>query len=99
MARCLLLDRDQLAVDAPDRPQPVGDLPHRGVGRDGLDDRRQQVGLAAGLVLEPAHGGLPGGRVPLGADPPEALDLAPLPLRVDPEQRAGGCPPRRRGTG
>src|SRR4029079_7467062 len=47
----------------------------------------------AARVLEPSQGGLPGRGVALGADAPDALDLAPLPFRVDLLDR------RRRGPG
>ena len=85
-------DRDQLAVDAERGPQPVADLADRRVGLDRLDDRRQQVVRAARGVLEPGERGRPGGRVALGADPPDALDLAPLALGIDPLERRPDLP-------
>src|SRR5512139_2954001 len=82
-----LLDSDQLAVDAPRPPEEVGDLADGGIGRDGLDDRREQVALALRLVLQPAHRRGPGDAIAAGADRAQALDLATLALRVDAQDR------------
>ncbi len=55
-----------------------------------------EVVVAAGRVLEPPHRRRPGRRVPLRADPPDALDLAPLALRVDPLERRRRPPSSRK---
>ena len=63
--------------------EAVGDLPDGGVGRDRLDERREEVVGAPRGLLDPPERRLPGGRVALRPDAPDGLDLAPFPLRVD----------------
>src|SRR3954451_22933713 len=78
---------DELAVDAPRRPQAIGDLAHRGVGLHGLDQWRHEVVHAPGRVLQAAHCRRPGRGIPFGAHALEPLHLAPLSLRVDALER------------
>src|SRR5207237_1111655 len=80
-------DRDQLAVDAEGGPEAVADLADRRMGLDGVDHRAEDVLLAAGRLLESVQRGAPGGSVTLRSNPPDALDLAALPFRVDSLER------------
>ena len=59
---------------------------------------RDQVAVTGRGGLERVERRPPRGLVPLGADPPEPLDLATLPLRVDALESAASRSPRR-GTG
>src|SRR4051812_25476847 len=82
---------DQLAVDAPRRPQAIGDLTPRGVGLHRLDERGHEVVRAPRRVLEPGHRRRPGRRIAVSSHALETFDLPPLPFRVDPlEWRARG---------
>src|SRR3954454_13766463 len=84
-------NRDELAVDAPRRPQAIGDLTHRGVGLHRLDERGHEVVRAPRRVLEPGHRRRPGRRIAVSSHALETFDLPPLPFRVDPlEWRARG---------
>src|SRR5258705_12398472 len=69
---------------APRDPQPVADLPDRGVGSHRGQDRGHQVALSPRGRLEAVHRAGPGLGRAFGTDPADALDLAALPVRVDP---------------
>ena len=76
-------DGQELAMLAPGGSEAVADLAQRRVGLHGLDHRRQDVLAAAGGRLEPGQRSVPGHGIAVGADPAQALDLAPLAVRVD----------------
>ena len=92
-------DRDQLAVDAQRRPEPVGDLAHGGVGRHGLDDRRAagcrcRAPRPRGAAWPPprprgrARPGPAAGPRPGGAPPPGRSAGSPA---ACPDPRPGTC--------
>ena len=74
---------------APADAEPVADLAHRGIRANGVDERGQEVLVAARRGLESGERSRPRLGVPTGADGPHGLDLAPLALGVDALQGRG----------
>src|ERR1035437_1946224 len=86
-------DRDQLAMLAPDFTQSIADLAHCGIGLDCVDDRKHEILLAPGGVLNVRQGRRPKRRVTLSPDFLNSRDLTPLAFRVDAlEGRGRGLP-------
>ena len=72
---------------APRDPEPVADLADGRVDADRLEDRWHEVVVGPRGGLQPIHRGGPGVGRSFGTDPPNPLDLAALPVGVDPLER------------
>src|SRR5450756_2454851 len=76
-------DRDQLTMLAPDFTQSIADLADCGIGLDRVDDRKHEILVAPGGVLNVRQGRRPNRRVTLSPDFLNSCDLTPLAFRLD----------------